>query len=209
MRNKWTENEKEFLRDNNNILNNTQLGECLGRSKDSVRLKKHHLGLGLDVDGQAAGGRPDTWTNDDIKYLRENVDLLNNADLARHFGRKIHAVTSKLYYEGIKRSPQVLKSIKQAKRPNSACPSGTNHSNWRGKSVKTYKRAAYRRYYKNNREKVAARRAVKYAIKTGKIVAKKCEVCSSGNTEAHHDDYAKPLIIRWLCREHHRSLHNE
>jgi hypothetical protein len=33
-----------------------------------------------------------------------------------------------------------------------------------------------------------------------------CEVCGSP-AEAHHDDYDKPLDVRWLCFEHHRAHH--
>nr|DAD85891.1 MAG TPA: hypothetical protein [Siphoviridae sp. ctGdK3] len=29
------------------------------------------------------------------------------------------------------------------------------------------------------------------------------------NLEAHHDDYSKPLQVRWLCRRHHKQLHKE
>ncbi len=45
-------------------------------------------------------------------------------------------------------------------------------------------------------------------VKRGKIKKGNCEVCSSDkNVEAHHDDYSKPLDVRWLCRKHHRELH--
>lgn len=48
-----------------------------------------------------------------------------------------------------------------------------------------------------------AQNAVWYALKTGKLVRGKCEVCKSENVQAHHADYSKPLDVRWLCPLHH------
>jgi hypothetical protein len=56
-------------------------------------------------------------------------------------------------------------------------------------------------------EAVAARKIVRNAISRGAIVRKPCEVCGAGRTEAHHDDYARPLDVRWLCVEHHVAVH--
>jgi hypothetical protein len=56
-------------------------------------------------------------------------------------------------------------------------------------------------------EKFRARQAVKYALKTGKLIKQPCEVCNSHKSEAHHDDYSKPLDVRWLCRIHHNEHH--
>jgi len=40
--------------------------------------------------------------------------------------------------------------------------------------------------------------------KRGKLVPKPCEKCgSTSRIEKHHDDYQKPLEVRWLCRAHH------
>lgn len=45
-------------------------------------------------------------------------------------------------------------------------------------------------------------------IKYGKLIKGKCEVCNTvENVEAHHDNYDKPLDVRWLCRKHHREHH--
>lgn len=41
----------------------------------------------------------------------------------------------------------------------------------------------------------------------GKLVPQPCEVCGAAEVEMHHDDYSKPLEVRWLCREHHMAHH--
>ena len=48
-----------------------------------------------------------------------------------------------------------------------------------------------------------ARGVVENEIKYGRLVRKPCEVCGLLKSEAHHDDYTKPLDVRWLCRSHH------
>jgi transposase-like protein len=47
------------------------------------------------------------------------------------------------------------------------------------------------------------------AIREGKLVpAKKCSVCNSTNKiEGHHDNYTKPLVVRWLCEPCHKTWH--
>lgn len=40
-----------------------------------------------------------------------------------------------------------------------------------------------------------------------KIKNQPCEICGCDKSEAHHDDYSKPLEVRWLCRKCHRHLH--
>jgi len=48
---------------------------------------------------------------------------------------------------------------------------------------------------------------VKYALRTGKLKKKNCLVCSSPKTQAHHEDYDKPLDVAWLCVRHHMDRH--
>lgn len=63
------------------------------------------------------------------------------------------------------------------------------------------------RYRLENPKKYAAHSAVASAVKYQKLLAEPCEVCGSLKTVAHHDDYNKPLIVRWLCQPHHVEWH--
>ena len=60
-----------------------------------------------------------------------------------------------------------------------------------------------------NRIKYKARQAVGNAIRDGLIEREPCEVCGAHDSQAHHDDYSKPLLIRWLCFVHHRLTHGQ
>jgi hypothetical protein len=51
-----------------------------------------------------------------------------------------------------------------------------------------------------------SRRKLKRAVSRGKIVPLPCEVCGE-KAEAHHPSYDMPLVVVWLCREHHREAH--
>lgn len=67
-------------------------------------------------------------------------------------------------------------------------------------------------YQKEYREKFPnkyrAKTMVNNAVRDGKLVKKPCEVCGSEKRiHAHHDDYAEPLNVRWLCAAHHRQWH--
>jgi hypothetical protein len=55
-------------------------------------------------------------------------------------------------------------------------------------------------------EKEKARNTLRNAIKGGYIKRCVCEVCGNPKTQAHHDDYSKPLEVRWLCHQHHCEL---
>lgn len=55
--------------------------------------------------------------------------------------------------------------------------------------------------------KLSARNIVRQRIKRGTLQRGVCEVCGDPKTQAHHDDYSKPLAVRWLCSTHHKEAH--
>lgn len=75
--------------------------------------------------------------------------------------------------------------------PASRLKSDTRQANWRRANPKKY----------------AAHIAVQRALSQGKIAKQACEVCGEPRVDAHHDDYSRPLKVRWLCRTHHTRLH--
>ena len=53
----------------------------------------------------------------------------------------------------------------------------------------------------------SARRQVRSAVEAGLLSRLPCEVCGETKVHAHHDDYSKPLDVRWLCQMHHSEHH--
>ena len=72
-------------------------------------------------------------------------------------------------------------------------------------------------FYRGTEASKTAHRKVDNAIKRGRLIQPdSCENCqtipepmSDGRTriQAHHDDYDKPLEVRWLCQECHHEQH--
>lgn len=97
-----------------------------------------------------------------------------------------------------------------AKRTDFVGRTGADNPNWKG-GISLGSHAHYVEKFKaKNPEKVAAHQAVKEAIRKGILTRPAaCSKCSKAcKPQAHHDDYSKPLEVRWLCvgchvRHHH------
>ena len=63
------------------------------------------------------------------------------------------------------------------------------------------------RWIERNKVKRAAHISVGTALRAGTLIRKPCEVCGAEGTQAHHDDYSKPLDVRWLCPPCHSAHH--
>lgn len=68
-------------------------------------------------------------------------------------------------------------------------------------------KARCREQRKKYPEKARARQLVSAAIQAGTLIKSACEVCGKLKVEAHHEDYSKPLSVRWLCSLHHGEAH--
>lgn len=62
-----------------------------------------------------------------------------------------------------------------------------------------------------------AHNKVEKAVKRGDLIPQPCEACGAEYefkdgrraVQAHHDDYSKPLDVRWLCQRCHHEEHKE
>jgi len=68
---------------------------------------------------------------------------------------------------------------------------------------------ALRRHRERHPERSRARALTHKAIAAGTLRRMPCEVCGSMRVQAHHDDYSKPLDVRWLCFAHHMEVHGK
>jgi ribosomal protein S27AE len=74
---------------------------------------------------------------------------------------------------------------------------------WKSRDKVAYREKFQARYP----EKAAAHKAVMNAKRRGELIPAPCESCGASSVQAHHDDYSKPLDVRWLCRRCHREWH--
>lgn len=62
-------------------------------------------------------------------------------------------------------------------------------------------------HYKSNNIKARAHSLINTAKRLGVLTPEPCEKCGDVKTEGHHDDYSKPLDVRWLCFPCHKHWH--
>ena len=67
------------------------------------------------------------------------------------------------------------------------------------------------KWIENNPEKRRAHHIVNNAIRDGRLFKpNKCSLCENAEKiHGHHDDYSKPLDVRWLCVACHKQFHRD
>lgn len=84
---------------------------------------------------------------------------------------------------------------------------------WRNQNREIVKQKQ-RDYYRKNKVKIMEKRKEKYNPVKEKarymahsIPAQPCIICG-GKAERHHPDYSQPLNVIFLCRSHHKKVHD-
>lgn len=78
----------------------------------------------------------------------------------------------------------------------------------RGKAVRN---AHAKKWQALNRSIVKANKLLQTAVVSGKVIRPDtCSQCGNkGSIQGHHDDYSKPLDVRWLCVRCHLATHGK
>jgi len=66
-----------------------------------------------------------------------------------------------------------------------------------------------REWDQRNKQKRRAHKIVETALLSGKIIRESCARCGDRDSQAHHEDYSRPLDLVWLCPKHHKERHRE
>lgn len=74
--------------------------------------------------------------------------------------------------------------------------------------ARLWKRVWLEDYRERFPEKRLAHSGVNNAIRDGRLERQPCEACGA-RAHAHHDDYSRPLDVRWLCPRHHSEHHRQ
>lgn len=151
---------------------------------------------------------------DKKSYIISNFNKVGNIEIAKAIGIKPSSVCQFLWRNGLKRTILHKKElkIKAAKMGYVASlakldQTGSNNGNWKNGISKNgyhYKQIQKQRYP----ERVKAREVVSRALKLGLLIKKPCKKCGNKLSFARHPNYKKPLNVVWLCRKHHRGVHN-
>ena len=136
------------------------------------------------------------WEDKEIEYLRDNHTTILYKDIGKYLNRTKRSVVLMSIRIGLKTGPRKCYAVK--------------NPNWKGGVITDtyhYRKIQIERYP----QKEKARKAVRQAVRSGRLYKPyNCSECkktfSKNKIEGHHEDYDKPLEVRWLCRRCHKKL---
>lgn len=129
-------------------------------------------------------------------YSQANGTLLRDCKVCWRAYVKANRLARAEQYAAYERSRAMLPHRVEQRGQYAKTPQGRENGN-----------KAKREYLRRNPAKARATTAVSNAVRDGRLTRQPCEVCGATRAQAHHDDYSKPLDVRWLCTKHHAEWH--
>jgi hypothetical protein len=146
-----------------------------------------------------------------------NLEIPEGLELSDHAVRQILYLKRIFEYSSLRKDNPTMWTYSEIAKKYNLSPFGVHRSiriycpsviSRTKKPKMDYGGVSRQRYHqKLHPEKQRARKKVQMALKNGDLLKDNCEICDSIRSEAHHDDYNKPLDIRWLCKKHHTMRH--
>ncbi len=148
---------------------------------------------------------PEYYKRYSEKYRQENREVLRIKAMEFFWeNREKRLESGKKSYHKLKDKINKNRKVKRD-TPEARKKEAERQRVWRSKNA-LYKNNV-RRWQIKNREKVNAHAKVHRAVANGNLkrspVCKECGI--KCKTEGHHEDYSKPLKVKWLCRKCHGS----
>lgn len=139
------------------------------------------------------------WSEDERRMVLEYYSILGPKKLSAMMGRSRPSLLKMAYRLGVGVPPDIKNILlSEVVRDNS----GEMNGNWKGGISKNSYRYKLKSIAKH-RDKHVCRLVLYNAMRAGKIIRMPCVICGEVKSEAHHEDYSKPLEVIWLCRKHH------
>lgn len=167
---------------------------CCKKCKSEARSAR--LKLKRELEGKQPWGSGRSPHCSKCKGLKEHIEsgYCNKCALERERKRRIEKGITTLHCEcgNLKASARRLRC--------DACQKEKNLQKYR-EDAKKYRES-------ENGYKEDVRKLVAFALRRNLLKKQPCEICATTEkVEAHHDDYSKPLEVRWLCQTHHQEHH--
>lgn len=152
---------------------------------------------------------------------RETMKALANAGLgpdriASWFGRSRDSVRSSLRRVGVRfTQPERVPRHGTASEYNAKCrcepcraAHAAYHRAYKSGPARERESERVRAYIARHPERRAAWQAVDRALRNGQLIKpSRCACGRNARVNAHHDDYARPLDVLWLCGVCHKARH--
>ena len=140
----------------------------------------------------------------------ENYDVHKEKERLRNLERNNTEERKKWREENRKNNKEIIALRSQKYRDKNKQRLHEKAKEWQEHNKKSFKNSI-KEWRKRNPEKVRAQKMLNYHIDKGHMTrAVLCSRCNiECHTHAHHEDYLKPLDVKWLCRSCHGYLHRK